>query len=184
MNKELDDKLCKKYPKIFADRYASMQTTCMCWGFDCNDGWYWLIDNLCNTIQNYIDQNQHLNISQVVATQVKEKFGGLRFYINGGDEHIDGIIWLAESLSYHICEKCGSTKDVSQTEGWVYTECPDCKFKRENYGRRQQYLWWVLISPKSGWFQRRYIFRKICQKLYNIYKPLTTIKTYLTTFKK
>ncbi len=133
MTKELDEKLCKDYPKIFVDRYADMRTTAMCWGFDCGDGWYWLVDNLCNCIQQYIDNNKHLSISQmvydsVVATQVKEKFGGLRFYYTGGDETIDGMVWLAEHLSYNICEKCGSTQNVTQnTEGWVYTLCKTCR---------------------------------------------------------
>jgi len=34
MKQELDELLCKKYPKIFKDRYADMQTTAMCWGFE------------------------------------------------------------------------------------------------------------------------------------------------------
>ena len=128
MTQELDEKLCKDYPKIFADRHADMRTTAMCWGFDCNDGWFWLINNLCKTIQDYIDNNKHLNIPQVVATQVKEKFGGLCFYYNGGDNLISGMVWLAESLSYSICENCGSTKDVTHnTEGWIYTRCKTCR---------------------------------------------------------
>jgi len=127
MKKELDEKLVKKYPKIFVDRYGDMKKTAMCWGFECGDGWYWLIDNLCDSIQSYIDNNKHLNIPQVVAVQVKEKFGGLRFYIEGGNEYINGMISIAESMSYNICENCGTTENVTQTKGWVYTRCENCK---------------------------------------------------------
>ncbi len=128
MKTKLDEQLVKKYPKIFADRYKDMKETCMCWGFECGDGWYWLIDNLCNSIQSYIDNNSHfMNIEQVVATQVKEKFGGLRFYIDGGDKHIRGMISLAENLSYKICERCGCTDGVEQTKGgWITTLCQSC----------------------------------------------------------
>ena len=35
MTKELDEALCAKYPKIFANRNKGMQETCMCWGFEC-----------------------------------------------------------------------------------------------------------------------------------------------------
>lgn len=127
MREDLDKKLVEKYPKIFADRYEDMKVTAMCWGFDCDDGWCWLIDNLCSSIQSYIDNNPHLNIPQVVATQVKEKFGGLRFYVNGGDDVIDGMIHLAESMSYNICENCGSVHGVSQTQGgWIKTLCSTC----------------------------------------------------------
>ena len=123
MNKELDEKLVKKYPKIFVNRNGDMRTTCMCWGFECGDGWYWLIDNLCNSIQSYIDNN---SISQVITTQVKEKFGGLRFYYDGGNEKIDGMVWLSEHMSYHICEVCGSTENIGRTKGWMFTLCEKC----------------------------------------------------------
>lgn len=63
-------------------------------------------------------------IEQVVAIQVKEKFGGLRFYYCGGDEYIRGLENMAESMSYRTCEKCGApgkpTKDV-----WIRTLCDE-----------------------------------------------------------
>lgn len=129
MTKELDDKLVKKYPKIFVDRNAPMTQTAMCWGFECGDGWYWLIDQLCHSIQKYLNLNPHLKIPQVVATQVKEKYGGLRFYFTGGNDYIDGMVHLAESMSYHICEECGSIKEVGQTGGWIKTLCKKCAIK-------------------------------------------------------
>ena len=123
MREELDKKLVEKYPKIFAQRFDDMRTTAMCWGFDCDDGWYWILDRLCNSVQNYIDNNK---IPQVTATQVKEKYGGLNFYYTGGDSMTDGMVWLAESMSYRTCETCGSTNNVTQTEGWIYTRCEKC----------------------------------------------------------
>lgn len=128
MRKELDDLLCKRYPAIFAERNLPMQQTCMCWGFDHDDGWFALIDCLCHTIQNHLAQN--LNVPQVVAEQVKEKFGGLRFYFKGGDAFTEGAVCLAEALSYRTCEVCGATVDVGQThKGWVYTRCRTCSTK-------------------------------------------------------
>ena len=68
--------------------------------------------------------------SNVNITQIKEKFGGLRFYYDGGDEMIHGMVWFAESLSYDICEVCGSHENVYQTKGgWVQTICEKCKPK-------------------------------------------------------
>ena len=58
--------------------------------------------------------------------QVKEKFGGLRFYIDGGNNYIDGMISLAEDMSYRICEICGTSKNIGQTSGWITTICKDC----------------------------------------------------------
>lgn len=63
--------------------------------------------------------------------QIKEKYGGLRFYYSGGTEAISGMVYLAESLSYSICETCGTTKNVGSTSGWIYTICKTCWNKNE-----------------------------------------------------
>lgn len=123
MRKELEEELYEKYPKIFRDKDKSMQVTAMCWGFDHGDGWFDLLDRLCHNIKQHCEQNEDVD---VVAEQVKEKFGGLRFYIRGGDEYVHGMIRMAESMSYEICEKCGSTDNVRQTKGWIKTLCEDC----------------------------------------------------------
>ena len=132
MKEELDKKLCEKYPKIFKMRHGTMHETCMCWGFEHGDGWYDIIDTLCSSIQNHITNKRYLhsNMSQedfddehqVVAAQVKEKFGGLRFYIDGGDDWVYGAISMAEAMSYRICEVCGAPGQTRGT-GWVRTTC-------------------------------------------------------------
>jgi hypothetical protein len=124
MNQELDDLLCKKYPKIFAERHLSEMQTCMYWGFSHADGWFNIIDQLCANIQNHIDwkaKNGHV-VPQVVAEQVKEKFGTLRFYYRGGDEVIDGMVRMAESMSGVTCEECGAP-GVTGGQGWIKTLC-------------------------------------------------------------
>lgn len=131
MKETLDAELCKKYPLIFKNRNAPMTETAMCWGFECGDGWYQILDSLCNNIQSHIDwQNknfdkgftQYKQVPQVVATQVKEKFGGLRFYYEGGDDIIDGMVRMAESWASVTCEECGSP-GTTRGPGWIRTLC-------------------------------------------------------------
>lgn len=55
MNKLLDEYLCKKYPKIFVDRNKRMDESCMHWGLDVGDGWFYIIDSLCSNIQSWVD---------------------------------------------------------------------------------------------------------------------------------
>lgn len=69
------------------------------------------------------------SIRQVVATQVKEKFGGLRFYYSGGDNYIDGIVRMAEDLSMRTCEKCGGRAGKTVNSGWIKTFCLSCSNK-------------------------------------------------------
>jgi hypothetical protein len=65
-------------------------------------------------------------VLQVVATQVKEKYGTLRFYFDGGDDYIDGIIAMAESMSARTCEVCGAP-GTSNGGGWIRTLCEEHK---------------------------------------------------------
>lgn len=62
-------------------------------------------------------------IVQVQAAQVKEKFGTLRFYIDGGDEVTHGMIRVAENMSAHTCEVCGSPGQTRVSGYWHYTSC-------------------------------------------------------------
>jgi hypothetical protein len=55
VKKELDDLLCKKYPKMMVNRNLHMTETCMCWGFECGDGWFNILDQLMGNIQHHID---------------------------------------------------------------------------------------------------------------------------------
>jgi len=112
MKEELEKKLLEKYPKII-----------QC-GLAIGDGWYFILDTLCMSLQSDTDNNR---APQVRAVQIKEKFGGLRFYVDGGNEKQYGMIWLAEAMAGRTCEKCGTTKDVKRRgKSWVKTLCGKC----------------------------------------------------------
>ena len=63
--------------------------------------------------------------------QIKEKFGTLRMYYEGGDETTSAIVSFAENMSETTCEVCG---DVGQVYGggWISTLCR--KHAVERYG--------------------------------------------------
>lgn len=156
--------LYTKYSKIIGDRV-----------FECDDGWFNILDALCGNIQHHIKHKRyqrsvalihnrvlkrglagdlaglnwyfnHINdpryhasqvakelknaeyrtvppkIEQVVIEQVKEKFGALRFYYTGGDEAIDGMVRMAESMSSVTCETCGAP-GTTLGKGWLKTRC-------------------------------------------------------------
>lgn len=119
MKKELDDLLYERYPAIFAERNLSPQESGMHWGFTCEDGWFDLIDTLCSQIQWQIDNN---NVPPVVAKQVKEKFGGLRFYYRGGDQLIRGMVLMACAMADRTCEICGCPAEP-KVEGRIMSLC-------------------------------------------------------------
>jgi len=124
MNEKLDELLCLRYPKMMVNREKSMMETCMCWGFECGDGWFNILDQLMGNIQHHIDwKNKNGEVvHQVTLNQVKEKFGSLRFYYTGGDDYIDGMVTMAESMSGVMCEECGLPGTQTQG-GWIKTAC-------------------------------------------------------------
>jgi len=126
MKQELDKLLCERYPKMMVNRNLPMQETCMCWGFECGDGWFNILDQLMGNIQHHIDWKNKKEevVAQVTLDQVKEKFGTLRFYYTGGDDIIDGMVRMAESMSGVTCEECGNPgKRIGG--GWITTLCEE-----------------------------------------------------------
>ena len=75
-------------------------------------------------------------VPQVTIAQIKEKFGTLRFYYDGGDDYISGMVTLAESMSGLTCEECGSIGE-RRSGGWIRTLCDEHEAKyqvaRGNY---------------------------------------------------
>lgn len=126
MSPELDAKLVEKYPKIFSGRLGSPQETLMCFGFEHGDGWYNIIDKLCDNIQSHIDwyNRDGEKVPQLVAVQVKEKFGTLRFYTNPTTDYFRGLIDMAEAMSEITCEVCG-TPGKRRGGGWIKTLCDE-----------------------------------------------------------
>ena len=129
MNPELDARLRADYPLIFAlapiadpddPDVPALPSSIATWGIQCGDGWYYLIDALCAMLQHATTNGA----PQVIATDVKEKFGGLRFHCRGHNDEQEGMITLAEYMSGRLCEICGNRGTVLRS-GWVKTRCPE-----------------------------------------------------------
>ena len=140
MTPELDQHIREKYPLLFS---GMCEMSIGDGWFDIVD---LLCANIQNRIDNVADQrnwaikwNRQVNdpdynwtakssflereerkvpelIEQVVVTQIKEKFGTLRFYYHGGDEYIQGLEAMAESMTSRICEVCGCSGKSRSTE--------------------------------------------------------------------
>lgn len=129
MNEENTDKLFSDFPRLFSGRHLSMQHNLMCFGFSCDDGWFDLIYSLSKDLEA---EYQKLNITKeneekYIVFQVKEKFGGLRFYMDSQTEEMSRLIEIAEDASFKICEICGEPgrprKKGSNAYGWIKTVC-------------------------------------------------------------
>ena len=151
MKQELDTLLCERYPKLMVNRNLPMQETCMCWGFECGDGWFNILDQLMGNIQHHIDWKNKKEevVAQVTLDQVKEKFGTLRFYYTGGDDVIDGMVRMAESMSGVTCEEC-SAPAKTHGPGWIRTICEPCEEARELARQKANEEWKMKQLLKEG----------------------------------
>jgi hypothetical protein len=144
--KEWYDDLIQKYPRIFKKiNYV-----------ECGRGWHKLLHNLCAVLDNHISNieyrvnnpdspgNKYYNdafktkeqLDSITAVQVKEKFGGLRFYVSATDEYMNGAIFMAEKMSHYICDVCGEFGTTKQIGGWYVTVCQ--KHYEEEVKKREE----------------------------------------------
>ena len=128
MDKKLESELVKKYPKILSEYGGDPTQTCLSWGMEHDDGWYKLLDKCMEKLQYFCDLcSKDGEQVQVVANQIKEKYGTLSFYtsVYGGDntQHdiIDDIIDQAERKSEYTCEVTGEHGELCKKGGWYRT---------------------------------------------------------------
>lgn len=127
------------FPKMFAHLYG---------GFAIGVGWWPVVEKLCHSIQDHInfingrrelllqDNPHNLTIPdevvQVTVDQIKEKFGGLRFYYTGGDGYIDGLVAMAERWAGAVCEECGKPARRISVGGWLSNLCEEHERERND----------------------------------------------------
>lgn len=115
-----------QFPLMFVKPYG---------GVAVNTGWWPIIESLCINIQSHIDwwnlnRKDRPVVAQVVIEQIKEKFGGLRFYYQGGDDTIAGMVRMAESWADATCEQCGKP-GVIRNGNWIRTLCDEHEADRQ-----------------------------------------------------
>jgi hypothetical protein len=120
MSPELERRLIDRWPKRF-DTDGDVQRTLMPFGFQVRDGWFHLIWSLCEDLEPLVAGYERETGRSFEVLQVKEKFGGLRFYANEGGDPIWQRIERAEMDSLKICEVCGRL--AQQNDMWTQTLC-------------------------------------------------------------
>ena len=144
------EELIEKYPDLFGTTYPCV-----------SDGWSHLLQALCLQINHYLkytnktivadDYDLYLDNDSMYKfsfSQIKEKFGGLRAYFNGGDDFISGVITFAETMSYEICETCGGKGKLRRT-AWNSTLCDEHyeervifdNAKKQEFNEQQLDMW-------------------------------------------
>lgn len=126
MTPENTQKLYEAFPCLYRGRNKSPQESSMHFGFECDDGWFELIWNLSQAIE---DEAQSRGLKPHYkrwpdATQVKQKFGSLRFHLAKHTEAAHALIDEARTASETICEACGApAASVANARRQIKTLC-------------------------------------------------------------
>jgi hypothetical protein len=119
MNRELENTLVATYPAIYRSLKPRYSGACR---FECDDGWYRLIEELSRKLE------AKARTTGLLAVEVGEKLGSLRVLFRGDvTSAVDG--WLAEAArqSRRTCERCSQPAMLRRRkEGRVRTLCPTC----------------------------------------------------------
>jgi hypothetical protein len=151
--------LPKKYPALFENHPYSKGSDKHYYSFQCGDGWYHILEALLLNINwllgryreveeikkkvvekgkeplpwiaDYFEKNKEDPLASFSIVQIKEKFGGLRFYYEceasiESENRIRGAVDVAESMSFRTCEVCGNPGKCSSAGcNWLSTLCPE-----------------------------------------------------------
>jgi len=136
----MDDNLTSKFKQRFSwipniDPLYNPNVIVFPFSIDCDNGWFDLLWKLCEDIDAIVKRDNlckfegkdsYKNFS---VDQIKEKFGGLRFYTNFVINDIEKLIRDAEDKSFKTCEFCGKDGSMHMKFGWYKTLCKHCAAK-------------------------------------------------------
>jgi hypothetical protein len=132
MSPELEHKLIKRYPGLFRDVNKSPKETLICFGAECGDGWFDILDNLCGFITNLQKNRSYFLMKKdskcidfhcpdIVFSQIKEKFGTLRVYWHFAD-------WGYEELAAQIKDTEDLDKYISRYSDVIESAIDFCEY--------------------------------------------------------
>lgn len=115
------DELVEAHPSLFRSPEGRPGPSCLP---ECGEGWRDLLDRACVRIRAAVEADG----GAFTATQIKEKFGTLRFYWRGdlsdeAEAKVDEAIELAEARSACTCEVCGEEGRLHKSGDWLTTRC-------------------------------------------------------------
>lgn len=119
MHPRLETTLVAAYPNV----YRLLQPRCSGGSrFECDDGWYRLIDALSRRLES------QARGSALRAIEVRERLGSLRFRVRGDvTDTVDRWLAAAGRASQRTCERCGRAATLrGHPDGRVRTLCPAC----------------------------------------------------------
>jgi len=126
MHPALEKKLQKDFKLLFCNYKNKL--------INCQDGWYDILRDLFTNIEEILVNNR-AKPGSLIFVDIKEKLGGLRCNIYGGESPWIEEIWKwiedAEERSFTICEICGKPGSLRTDLSNMKTLCDEHYFVRK-----------------------------------------------------
>lgn len=117
MNPERTQQLFDRFDHLYRGRHLPVTENLMSYGFACGNGWFSLLWELSEQIELYCQQ--HPEAAGLIAVQVKQKFGELRFYTRPKIPAVELLIEAARLRSLHTCELTGELGELCRLQSDV-----------------------------------------------------------------
>ncbi|WP_163008012.1 hypothetical protein [Pseudomonas viridiflava] len=126
MTSNFEYHLLKDFPRLFGATTAErpQPSTGGIGRINCGEGWFLLIQLLCEQIQETVDASGSM---APTVMYIEEKFGVMRVACSGANVAVRTLISAAERASGSCCEACGALAQTARTKhGWIKTLCQNC----------------------------------------------------------
>lgn len=127
MDQVLSDRLIAAFPQLY--RSWQDRNIQQVWrtrqDFECGDGWFELFWHLSAQLEALIVALPTSEQDAYAPTNIKEKFGGLRFYMTKCTPEMDHTIRRAEEESIRTCEQCGKPGLRLKQDQMILTRCSE-----------------------------------------------------------
>ena len=116
-----EEQLVERFKFLKLDKEDKSSRPYPMFGVECGKGWYNILWKMFEGIEKVLKDDESIYVAQI-----KEKWGLLRIYIDGGNDKIDKLIERAEKKSEKVCEHCGKKGKLRKLNGWLSTLCIKC----------------------------------------------------------
>ena len=112
MDSHKTNELYEKFPHLYRERTAPLESSGMGWGFQCEDGWYKIIYEMSKKIDKISPEGEHAPAISLVS---RLEVGTLHVAVRNIKPPVADIVTSATEQSRLTCEFCAYTPAVLRT---------------------------------------------------------------------
>jgi len=121
MDSQKTNELYEKFPHLYRERTAPLESSKMAWGFQCEDGWYKILYDMSKRITKISNDNDH---AAAITEISRHEDGTLKIVLRNPSPHVDTIVTGTREQSRLTCEYCSYSpahirSNGRQTKGHV-----------------------------------------------------------------